>query len=72
MLLFYITKYYKILFLFLLSFIEIAPEPISNTKPTVRIIKKIKPIVNPKVLIWYKDKAIGNKSKISKSKTRNN
>ena len=44
----------------------IAPDPISNTKPIVKIIKKISAIAKPKKETWYKQTAIGNNSIISK------
>ena len=50
----------------------IAPEPISNTKPIVKIIKNIIPIENPKIETWYKETANGNNNKISRSKIKNN
>jgi hypothetical protein len=46
-----------------------APVPISNTNPMVNTIKNIKATENPNILTWYKVKAIGNNSNISKSKT---
>ena len=52
--------------------IEIAPEPISKINPIVKTIKKIKAILNPKVLTLYKVTAIGNNNKISKSNIKNN
>jgi len=52
--------------------IDMAPEPISNINPIVNTTKKIKAILNPKVLTLYKVTAIGNNNNISKSKIKNN
>ena len=52
--------------------IEIAPEPISKINPIVNTTKKIKAILNPKVLTLYKVTAIGNNNNISKSNIKNN
>ena len=49
-----------------------APEPISKINPIVNTTKKIKAILNPKVLTLYKVTAIGNNNNISKSKIKNN
>src|SRR6267142_2163999 len=61
---------YLLLLLFVV--IEIAPEPISKINPIVKTTKKIKAILNPKVLTLYKVTAIGNNNNISKSKIKNN
>ena len=50
---------------------EIAPLPISNTKPIVKTIKNIIAIENPKMLTLYKVRAIGKRRRISRSKTKN-
>src|SRR6266850_1345671 len=55
---------YLLLLLFVV--IEIAPEPISKINPIVKTTKKIKAILNPKVLTLYKVTAIGNNNNISK------
>ena len=62
------------IYLFLVSKLvkAIAPDPISNTNPIVKIIKKIIAIENPKVDTWYKVTATGNKSNISRSNIKNN
>lgn len=56
---------------YLFDDILIAPEPISNKKPIVKTIKNINATENPNIETWYKVTAIGNKSKISRSKIKN-
>ena len=48
----------------------IAPDPISSTNPIVNTRKKISATEKPKVPTWYKETAIGKRSKISRSKTK--
>ncbi len=49
-----------------------APDPISNTNPIVKIIKNIIAIENPKIESWYKVTATGNNNNITRSKIKNN
>jgi hypothetical protein len=51
--------------------IEIAPLPISKTKPIVKTIKNISAIEKPKILTLYNVTAIGKRRSISKSNTKN-